>query len=141
MTPSSAKCLRSTLEVALSAEQEVEAVLIPQLVHGGRLGNCCEGRSNNRSRVLLVDPAPSEVTREHQVLHRGPASDDTCLNNVEVGVAGASQGQQRNRVRADGSLAVVAVPDSSVSAIDASVPVGIPVVGVTPAEPPGPYVL
>lgn len=37
------------LEIALRAEQEVEAVLILQLVHGGRLGDRGESRSDNRA--------------------------------------------------------------------------------------------
>lgn len=40
--------LDNTLEIALSAEQEVETVLILHLVHGGRLGDRREGRSDNR---------------------------------------------------------------------------------------------
>jgi hypothetical protein len=70
---------RIGLEDALRAEEEVEAVLVLQLVHGGRLGDRCEGRSNNCTCVLLVDPGPSEVTRERQGRGNFPKLDFSYL--------------------------------------------------------------
>src|SRR5258705_6848296 len=81
------------LPVALGAEQEREAVLVLQLVHGRRLGDTGQRRDRPGARVFLVDPGPVEVTREGQVLDRNPTDDHADLLDVEVRGAGAGQRQ------------------------------------------------
>src|ERR1700751_4816982 len=86
---------RSVLEVALSAQQQGHVALALQLVGSRRLTNCSTARGD-RARVLLIDMAPSEVTRKGQVLNRGPSGDDTSLRDTVVRVAGGHPGAGRN---------------------------------------------
>src|SRR5882724_2026178 len=86
------------------------------------------------------------IGREGQVLDRGPTSDHTKLRDVVVGVAvgdttcstkGSADRTADAASAAEQGLGRVVVHDRSISTVDGSVPVRIPVVGVSAAEAPG----
>src|SRR4051812_41782714 len=85
---------RANLPVALSAEQQNERALILQLVGRGRFGNANRRRKSDHTTELLVEHSVGEVSRERQVLDRGPACDDTDNTVVEVGVTTGKTGHR-----------------------------------------------
>src|SRR6267378_3103802 len=123
-------------EVALSAEQHGDAVLVLQLIKGRRLGN--RGRRGDRgsTRVLLVQVRPVDVGGEGEVLDRGPDDVATDHCDVEVGVAVAGQSKLRPGEEADRVLGKRAVLQRAIGTVDGARPVGVPVVGEATAEAP-----
>src|ERR1700741_2748024 len=77
---------RSGSEVTLSADVERNGVLVLELVGGVRLRRHVGERRS--AGELLVEPEVHDFRRERQVLDRSPASYNTNLIDVEVGVAG-----------------------------------------------------
>ena len=68
----SRQVVRPSLEVALSAEQHVDGVLVLELIPSRRLGNRWDPWAQNRARILLVQMRPVDVGGEGEVLDRGP---------------------------------------------------------------------
>src|SRR3954454_18626051 len=135
--------VRPNLPVALSAEGQGNGVLILQLVGCKRLARRT-GRSNgaNDTRILLVDTGPGNVSRERQVLDRGPAGDETHRADGEVRVTTRHTGNAAEHATsttgaADRGLGQGTELGLGVSTVDRGVPVGVPVVGVRTAEAPG----
>src|SRR3954454_22431142 len=131
------------LPVALSAEEQGNGVLILQLVGCKRLTRRT-GRSNgaNDTRILLVDTGPGNLSRERQVLDRGPAGDETHRADGEVRVTTRHTGNAAEHATsttgaADRGLGQGTELGLGVSTVDRGVPVGVPVVGVRTAEAPG----
>ena len=129
---------RTGLEVALSAEQHADEVLVLELIQSCRLSNRQRrrARARNRTRVLLVQLRPVDVGCEGQVLDRGPDDVGTDDSQVEVRVAGADEAKQRHRVGTDRRLASTTVMSLGIRTINVGGPVRGPVVGETTAEAP-----
>jgi len=72
--------IKPVLEVPLSADQHNEGVLVRGCVPGGRLRDGGLDGQVPGTAELLVKVGPSEVSREGQVLDRGPAGDNTELS-------------------------------------------------------------
>src|SRR5712691_5435784 len=71
--------VRPSSEVALSAEQHGDAVLVLQLINGCRLGKRGSRVDIDSTRVLLVQLRPVDVGGEGEVLDRGP--DDVATDH------------------------------------------------------------
>src|SRR3981189_336877 len=97
--------------VALNASQEAPGALVLALVERGRLGR--NRREGDHTRVLLVEVAVNDFARDGEVLDRGPDRPRTNLPELEVGVAGRTNHQQRNNVAADQTLGRAVVASSS----------------------------
>src|SRR5713101_704771 len=134
--------VRPSLEVALSAQQHGDAVLVLQLIRGCRLGNAGRRGDIDSTRVLLVQLRPVDVEGEGEVFHRGPDDVATDHCDVEVGVAVAGQTKLRPGVSADAAdaadrcLGKIAVLQRAIGTVDGARPVGVPVVGEATAEAP-----
>src|SRR4051794_39811257 len=133
---------RQILPVALSAEDHGDRVLILQLIGRSRLGGRGGRGDANRSGILLVEVGPGDVSRERQVLDRGPAGDDTELADREVRVATrhaclAPKYTAAATSAAEGGLGQRAELGLSVGTVERGIPVWIPVVGVGATEAPG----
>ena len=63
----SRQVVRPSLEVALSAEQHVDGVLVLELIPSCQLGNRWDPWAQNRARVLLVQTRPVDVGGEGEV--------------------------------------------------------------------------
>src|SRR6202023_3205461 len=118
-------------------EQNGDGALVLHLIQSSGLRNTNKCRGRNRARVLLVEMRPVEVGAESQALDRGPDRVDTDHSQVEVRIAGAGQGKQRNHVGADRALGSATVLNRTIRTVDGARPVRVPVVGVTTAEAPG----
>ena len=68
----SCQVVRPSLEVAPSAEQHVDGVLVLELIQSCRLGNRWDPWAQNRARILLVQMLPVDVGDEGEVFDRGP---------------------------------------------------------------------
>src|SRR6266850_2037623 len=129
-------------EVALSAEQHGDAVLVLQLIKGRRLGKRGSRGDKDSTIVLLVQTRPVDVGGEGEVLDRGPDDVATDHCDVEVGVAVAGQTKLRPGEAADAAdaadrcLGKTAVLQRAIGTVDAARPVGVPVVGEATAEAP-----
>src|SRR4051812_4983998 len=133
---------RQILPVALSAEDHGDRVLVLQFVNRGRLSGNNVRDEANRTGVLLVEVGPGDVSRERQVLDRGPAGDDTELADREVRVTTRHARQATEHAAttagaAEGGLGLRTELGLSVGTVERGVPVGIPVVGVSATEAPG----
>src|SRR3954452_23070472 len=145
--PAGALCqvVRPNLPVALSAEEQNDRVLILEVVGRSRLGrDSNRGSRGHRTGVLLVEVGPGNVSRERQVLDRGPAGDETHLADREVRVTRGHAGKPTTddattstTSAAERGLSQAAELGLSVGTVDRGVPVWIPVMGVGTAEAPG----
>src|SRR5258705_395497 len=136
----SCQVVRPNLEVALSAQEHADRVLVLQLIRGSRLGSGSNPRARNGARILLVEMAPVHVSSDRKVIDRSPDQVGTDDCEVEVRVATRQTirwGQAGHEVGADQGLARIAILQLSIGTVDAAGPVGIPVMGVTTAEAPG----
>src|SRR3954454_25075759 len=123
---------RQILPVALSAEDHGDRVLVLQFVNRGRLSGNNVRDEANRTGVLLVEVGPGDVSRERQVLDRGPAGDDTELADGEGRVTTRHTGQAAEHAAstagaAEGGLGQRAELGLCVGTVQRGVPVWIPV--------------
>src|SRR5262249_25391684 len=88
-------------------------------------------------RVLLIQTRPAQVSRERQVLDRGPDGVDADDAEVEVRVTNCTGARDGGEVGAHQRLAGVSVLQLSIATVDRADPVGVPVVGEATTEPPG----
>src|SRR6266478_474527 len=85
----SCQVVRPSLEVALSAEQHVDGVLVLELIQSRRLGNRWDPWAQNRARVLLVQTRPVDVGAKArfltgvQTMSRQPFLEMCCTNNTQ----------------------------------------------------------
>ena len=86
-------------EVALSAEQQGDGVLVLQLIRSAWLGKRGRRLDDDSARVLLVQFRPADVGRESKVLDRGPDHVATDDPDVEVGVADAGPTKQTGQTK------------------------------------------
>src|SRR6266478_6420973 len=136
----SCQVVRSSLEVALSAEQHVDGVLVLHLIQRCRLGNRWGPWAINRARVLLVQLRPVDIGGEGEVLDRGPDDVGTDDCDVKVRVAVAGEAKQRHHGTPGAThrrLGSITVLQLGICTVDAGGPEGIPVMGETTAEAPG----